>query len=267
MTNVPAFLGLLATAMKAAEAPWPKAVADAIADRAKIAERVIALPSGSHQAVMTAVAAALLDDRDPLDDDQVRRLVTARSITGESTQSLAYGVEKSAETRIFDALAEHADDIIDSLKRAVDTAGQSLTQAYEILGDSDLGDSAAILKLGPAAARAWADADDARQQIRVIDKGWFALGHLTRVVSPDTAPTIRLAAVTLEQYEALGHKADPWSIVRHGATIDYATRTTIPERHQRLADEREAREHTAAAAFTDAARRFHGHGGDVRAVR
>ena len=260
MSNLAAFLGLLRRAMKAADANFPKPVATALADRHKIAERVSALPTGSHQAVMSAVAAALLDDRDPLDDDQVRRMVIARSITGESTQTLAYGVEKSAETRIIDALTEHADDIIDNLKRAVDTSGQTLAHAREILGDTDLGDSAAILKLGPAAARAWAEARDARQQIRVIDKGWFVLGHLTCVVSPDTAPTIRLAAVTLEQYEALGHKADPWSIVRHGATIDHATRTTIPERHQRLAAEHEAREHTVAAAFTDAARRFHGTG-------
>ena len=214
MSNLAAFLGLLRSAMKAAGANFPKAVATALADRDELADRVAALPSGSHQAVMAAVAAALLDDRDPLDDDQVRRLVIAQSITGHSTQTLAYGVEKSAEIRIIDALTQHADAVIADLKRAADTAGESLAQAREILGDLDLGDAAAILKLGPAAARAWAKAKDARLKIHTLNQGWWACRadhpcRLTRHRTDDPAGSRQPRAVRGARCEGrpVGHRA------------------------------------------------------------
>lgn len=256
MSNIPAFLGTLRTAMKAADATFPKPVATAIADQDRLAVAVSALPSSSYTNLMAAVAAALLDGRDPLDDETVRRLATARILEGTSDhQSLAYGVAKAAEQRIVDALTANADAILADLKKAVDAAGERLTAAHEILGDVDLGDTAAVLRGGPTAATAWATAKEAVGTIRTIDAGWFALGHITRHVSPDTATTLRLADVSLDDYEQLGHRADPWDLVRAGATINMATRATVGDRIARHLAERDGREQAAVGVEQDAASR------------
>ncbi len=258
--TIPAFLGTLRNAMKAADATFPKPVATAIADQDRLAVAVSALPSSSYANLMGAVAAALLDCRDPLDDEEVRRMATALTIAGTDGQSVAYGVEKAAEARIVDALTANADAILAELKKAVDAAGERLIAAHRVLGDVELGDTAAVLRGGPKAATAWAEAKEAVATIRTIDAGWFAVGHLTRHVSPDTATTIRLTDVSLDDYERLGHRAEPWAIVRAGASIDMATRDTVQHRIARHATERDERDQAAVAAVTDAASgslRFH----------
>ena len=94
--------------------------------------------------------------------------------------------------------------------------------------------------------------------IRVCDRAWFAIADTTGAVSTSPSPTLRLAAVDLEQYEQLGRAAGPWQIVQAGIAIDWATADSIVEREQRLAAEREARQQQHDGAWSAAYRRTHG---------
>lgn len=112
--------------------------------------------------------------------------------------------------------------------------------------------------MGPLAGRAWAEARDAVTTIRVIDRAWTALADLTGLAPASVDPTLRLADLTLEQFEKVGRKADPWSIVRAGGTIDLADRITIRERTEKISRARQQRQSQAEESYREKARRTHG---------
>ena len=249
-----AYLGIIRAAMKAAAADWPKPIATAIDNQTKLAGLVGKLPTGSNDDVMAAVTTALLDGRDPLVDPDVVRLLHARTLTGDR----AYGVQRAADERIVTEIGKYVDELVDTLKAAVDATGEVLADGFALLGDTDLADTSTVNKMGATTLTAWAHAKEARQAIRMMDKGVFAIAVMTHAMSSSDSPTLRIADVTLEQYERLGFRADPWDIVRAGATINMATRTTIRERTQRINDEREQRTQRAEAVPGDAYQRTHG---------
>ena len=167
--TITAHLGIVSGAIKAAEAVWPKPVAQALADRDRLATAAANLPPVTYGDLHAAMAAALLDNRDPFTDDKVRRLVTGFAIIGESSRGVTYGVQQVAEARIVDALTEHADKILQAFKVAVDTAGEVLREAYTVLGDVDLYQADVILKRGAKAAAAWTNINNAQGLIRTIE--------------------------------------------------------------------------------------------------
>jgi hypothetical protein len=254
-----AYLSMIRTAMTAAGGTWPKSVANALADAEELPAAVAAIPGPSVDDLAGAVVDCLTAGRDPLDDEHVRRLTTAAVLAGPTGNALRGGVTRAAEARVVGALTESADDVLATLCEAVAESGATLSAAWRILGDLELNDAGAVLKMGPDASRAWTDAIAAQKRIRAIDGGWFGLAELTRFAGSSTsAPTLRLADLSLEQYEKLGRKAEPWDIVRAGATIELADRTTIRERVARHTGEREARQTNHAESIRTAYRRTHG---------
>lgn len=253
-----AHLSMIHIAMTAAGATYPKAVAKALEDAEKLPTAVAALAAPSADVMAAAVVDCLNAGRDPLDDEQVRRLTTAAVLAGPSGNALTGGVARAAERHVVAALTAEADAILTTFGAAVAEAGATLTGAWRILGDLELTDSTAVLRMGPDASRAWTDARDAQKRIRALDGGWFGLAEATRFASSTDAPTLRLANLSLEQFEKLGRKAQPWDIVRAGVTIELADRTTIRERVARLTTEREDREVMPAEAFKTAYRRQQG---------
>ena len=256
--TVAANLSMLRAAMNSAEAQWPTTVADAMRAREEIAAATANIINPTPDDVAFAVAEALAAGRDPLDDDTVRRLTTARVLAGPTGDALRGGVDRAAETRVVKALTAEADEILSLLGNAFNAAGGVLSAAWRILGELDLTDSQAVLKMGPDSSRAWTDALDAQRRIRAIDDGWYALAELTRFASSTDAPTSRMADVSFEQYQQLGRKADPWAIVRSGITLDLADRFTIRDRVARLQEEREALRTKPERDFLNEYRRSHG---------
>jgi len=259
MSSTTAHLSMIRQAMTAAGGTFPKAVAQALDDREKLTEGAAAMTSPSPDAIAAAVADALAAGRDPLDDEAVRRLATASVLCGTSGNALTGGVARATEARVVQALTDDVDAILDTYGTAVYEAGQVLTAAWRILGDLDLSDSAAVLKMGPDASRAWTDAREAQARIRTIERGWYALAEVTRFASSTpVAQTLRLANLSLEQVEhVVGRKAEPWAIVRAGVTIELADRESIRARVERLETERNARENEHAERFTNEYRRKH----------
>ena len=258
MNNATAQLGLISAAMVAAGTPWPKPVSKALADRDAIVAAARSLEAPHPSVVAAAATDALLAGRDPFDDDQVRRHAVAAALGGEQGGMFARNVSSYAEQRVVDAL--DPDAIVAALKAAANEAGGVLTAAHGVLGDVQLNEAAIILRLGPAAAQAWTDARAAEKRLRVLGTGWHALATMTRFASADLLPTLRLADVSLEQFEKLGQRADAWSLVRAEVTIDLADRITARERPERLARERQAREAGIDASWGNEYRRTHGDG-------
>lgn len=258
MNNATAQIGLLAAAMVAAEAPWPKPVVKALADRDKIVAAARNLQAPHPSVIAAAAALALLAGADPFDDPLVRRYATMAAVGGEEGGSLARNVSNHAEQRVVDAI--DPDPIVAALKAAADEAGRILVTAHEVLGDVELGEAAIILRMGPVAAQAWTDARAAEKRLRVLVSGWHALASLTRFASPELLPILRVADVDLDTFEKLGQRADAWALVRAGAVVDMADRVTARERPERIGRERLAREAGVADSFGLEYRRTHGDG-------
>lgn len=260
MSLTTARVKLIRHAFTAAGARLPKAVEQATHDYDKLVSAAEAFPAPSDQDIQEAIAACMLEDRDPLEDDQVRRLATARTLVSPSGRSVAYGVPQAAERRLVAALVDCTDDILAALHKAADKAGQSLAAAHAIIGDNDLNDSEPILRLGPDAARAWAEARDAATALEGIHSAWAALAELTGFASSSVDPVLRLADIDLDQYDQLGRTAKPWDIVRAGATIDLADRHTIRERTDRIVRAKQDRQNQPAEQFRGEFRRLRGMG-------
>jgi hypothetical protein len=159
------------------------------------------------------LAAAVVDclnaGRDPLDDGHVRRLTIAATLAGSTGNALRDGVTRATEARIVAALTDAAGAVLTTFGKAVSEAGATLHAAWRILGKLELSDSAAVLKMGPDASRAWADAIEAENRIRAIDKGWYALAEMTRFGSSTASPSLRLADLSLKQHAKLGRRTGP----------------------------------------------------------
>jgi hypothetical protein len=244
MSHTRAHLSNLRTALTVAGADWPKPIAAALADADRVAQQVTTLDGATAEQVGDAVVAAILDGRDPLDDEQVRRVATARALRGTGDGILEHLTAAATERRTLAAVADHADTIADTLCTAADAAGERLHAAHETLGDVDLKDAAAVLSRGPQASRAWTEATEAVTSLRHLDHGILALAQLTRSGSTaqSAGSTVRFADVTLAQRDKLGHKADPWDLVRAGATIALADLDEIRERVDALDLERQQRQ-------------------------
>lgn len=251
-----AHISLIRQTFTAIGATLPKGVTKALEERDKLA--TLRVPVATGDQVADAVADCLLAGRDPLDDDQVRRLATSRALTGSLDTEMSYSVGQAAERRVVAALGTHLDQILGSLTTAAAQAGDVLADAFGIIGDVELSESELILRMGPDAARAWAEARDAVLRLRKIDSAWVALANLTHFAPTSVDQTTRLADLDLEQFEKVGRKADPWTIVRNGGTIALADGTTIRERADRIAAAKQKRQTAAAKGFTETYRRTHG---------
>lgn len=242
MSSYRATLTTLRRALDAAGASLPKPVMKALAESDTITEGAAAITVPTTEELGDAVAAVILDGRDPADDPAVIRLTTLRNLTGEGGR-IAGIARAAAERRTRTALTANHAEVSDALTAAAAAAGDRLTAAHDVLGDVDLAESERIMKMGPDAVRAWADACEVLALLDVVDRGVIALAGLTgsdhSIIGAGS--TLRLAHADLEMWEQAGRRADAWTIVSAGKRIDLADRTTITQRQAELTKQREAR--------------------------
>lgn len=244
------------TVFKTIGADLPKPVAQAIADLETLSTAVANIKPPTVEDIYAAAADAILDGRDPFEDEQVRGLTAARSFSGHG--DLQAGINNIGHDRIAEAMTAHADTLVGILKEAVDTAGQRLTATHAILGDVDLEDSETILQMGTKAATAWVQAKAAIETIDQVIPGWYYLAELTRFASASMDPSLRLADLDLDTINKVGRKAKPWAIVKAGGTIDLATRTTARQRPEAYAKALTAQSDNHDAAYHKAAQQRFG---------
>lgn len=215
----------------------PKPVTEAIELAAKAnaaADGVAPAPSGL---LGSTIAAALLAGRDPAADKEVQRLCTLAAILATAGSSVrVWGVD-----RITATLTEHADEMLETWRAESVTAGENLKAAFDLVGDIEFSESEAFLRVGPEGAQAWANARTAVETLKNLAQAWAALAELTHFGSVSGYPALRLAELDADTLDKVGRTADAWTLVRAGARIELADRTTMPERLAHIALDRAER--------------------------
>lgn len=241
-------LNQVVTAVKQHGATIPKSLSAALVERDRLDAAAADYRQPRPDFVADLMAAALLEGRDPFDIDEVRQLglQSALASTGMETR-----IGEAGDRRLLAAITRCADEVVSSLKAVADEAGEKLTNARQVLGDLDLGDSGAILQLGPGAAQAFLDAKASLKTVDDMSGAWFALATATRLASPSTPAVLRMSDAPLAVFERLQHKCGAWDVVVAGGTIDLATFDNAAERVARIQDERAARDAAAPTVGTE----------------
>lgn len=235
-------LTFITTALKAIGAELPKPLSKAIEETTRIREHVASVRNRAqgYPALAAAWADAVLDGRDPAEDREVfRALLNSQLLDGD----IEYAASNVISDRAIAALKDVRDDILTTFKTAFDEAGQTLTRAHSILGDTSLDNTTTIFQLGPVAVQAHQDAQEARRIVRIIDNGWGGLNSLTNFAGSQIEVATRWTDSGIDTWEKIRHSKDAWDMTTKGATLDLAIdHGTITARHERLAAERAQRD-------------------------
>lgn len=243
---------ILSSSLKSLNITLPQAVTDAIEIAAKANAAADGIQKPPTGLLGAAIAAALLAGRDPAADKEVQHLCTLDAILATAGPTVrAWGVD-----RITAALTEHADEMLETWRVASITAGENLTATFEMVGDIGLNDSETFLRRGPQGATQWALARTAIDTLKNLAQAWAALAELTHFGSVSGYPVLRLAELDADTLDKVGRTADAWTLVRAGARIELADRTTMPERIAQLAADRLERTENQAAEYQTAMSRM-----------
>jgi hypothetical protein len=232
---------------------FPKPVLDALADHDLIVERGREFAPATEDQIADAVATALLADLDPCDDQNVRHMLASRTLGGQVAAGYGLNLQGPATGLVVTALADTADDILDTLIGPADEAGRDLTAASDMLGDQD--DPAAIIRAGVTAVEAWTRAQKARKIIATVDAGWYSLAVLAGMDASQNTPVLRITPASLDLIEKVGRRADAWAVVRAGGVIEFADRETLRGRIDLIDTESQGRVSKQAGDLIEAAGR------------
>lgn len=221
-------------------ATMPKAVAAAVATRARISEQIQATHEARQQAGRRLYEAFAADTVDSAELTQM----TLRSSWGP----LLGSVEQEADTELTKAVATHADALVLALREVFDPLALTLTKAHSVLGNVDIRDHHEhILTLGAKGATAWAQAIDATEKIQPISQAWGSIAAAARWRADSD-----VSAFSLVKWDAVrwlntrpDSRADvsgsAWDATRAGWTLHLYTRAELVEFTEAVADEEQRR--------------------------
>ncbi|MDV2477839.1 hypothetical protein F8M49_25020 [Rhodococcus zopfii] len=215
--------------------------ADERATRFTEAAGHIGAPDGE---LIDAFLAAVDTGKDPAADKNVQRALTADRLANENLRA---AIDHHAAVLIIDALIDHAQHLFDEWHTITNRASTALTDAHAVLGDTDLDDTKAVVRLGGRAADAWANATNAVATIDRLNLVWQQWAEVTRR-APSNAAYSNLRFADIEPGDWRTHQLDgrvaPWTIIRIGYTLDLAD----PDEMRRRIDTHRAHDAAEEAA-------------------
>lgn len=225
----------------------PPPVTEAYDETARIVAAARQLHPG-RDALAPAVAAALIDGRDPATDPAVQRVLTGNAIGSEE---IARQVDILVYERLRDVCLQHADATVKAWRTPFDEAATTLGECFDTIGAVPLEDTDALLRRGGDVADVWAQAQAATKTIETIRSGWVALVEFTRTaqINPDHR-VLQLAAVdhqTWVRHDLHRKNLTPWQYLLEGLTLTLPTAAEYRTRVRAL----------TAAAAADRARTEH----------
>jgi hypothetical protein len=251
-----ASISLVTRAFTKAEIPLPKEIREAIsrADRTRTA-----LGELSSQRVDLAgalVSAVASGKGDPFEDPHLSRAVTQHVLI---TQNVYANAETSVTEQVASEFILHTEKLLGALARKYKQAATDLESAHEVLGDTSLDQTVAVLNQGAAASVAWGSAQAATGVIGHLVEGWKFVAMLNNKQIAKRDLVFVLAPVDYDTYQSQGWRNDtptPWDLVRAGCHLDMAT--SLAELEQRSAvvlsgveqDRREQEQHERNAVRT-----------------
>jgi hypothetical protein len=201
------------------------------------------------------VLAAIREDRDPLADPEVIRIVARDAIN----QRTNFGtITQSATERLHATVISNLDEIVDQFKPVFNTAGAKLAAAYEVLTAAGFKalDDQGIMTAPMSVAKANVEAREAIETISAITQALALVYTCTGSANP--TPVGRVVQIAdIEDTPAMsiartrsGHMS-PWEIVAAGFTLSLANPTDTDARAQHAYEVEELRTLAAAKADRD----------------
>lgn len=234
----------------------PKPVTDAASKAERISQAARSM--GNPNDLAPAVLAALREERDPVCDPEVQRLVTlTRLLDGGGIE--AY-VDDALGAELRQTMTKQADGIVKAWAEFVERAVTDLVEAHGLLGDTGLDDTAGVLERGGNAAQAWAAATKANQLIEEARGVWNSLGQFTgqAPLQHSNQMLCLLPDLDLDGYRALRlgdqQPRDAWTLLRAGHRPGLATFKEYHQRVRAIAAEQQAEVQTEVK-FRDTGRR------------
>lgn len=203
-------------------AKLPASVLDAHERAARIAHAAQAIGRADAD-IIAAVTEALDAGVDPACDENVRRITTAAAI---ANPGISKGVEQVVGNQLQVVFASNVEGIFAAWRKPFEKAAAVVVTAHERIGDHELGDTAAILRLGDDVARVWADAQDAVAVLDAIAAGWQAVAIITGSKPHAKYRALRIANATADQWAGSdlerNKSATAWDIALGGLVLDLA---------------------------------------------
>lgn len=179
-----------------------------------------------------AIAAAILDHRDPTTDPEVMRITIAQQIAVNNPE----GIISYAKVPLFDAFNECAPTLLDQWATAFDKAAKTIADEHPHLGDVNLTtDADAILGRGGDIAAHYIAARDADDAIETIRTAVSSLGQVSRLYSIDAQRywNMVITPAPLDQWEQHGlhERRTAWQLYGLGVPLEFADGAEYKRRH------------------------------------
>lgn len=205
------------------EAPDP--VADAH-DRLKSVTAGFAAHRMATDDELAAVVISVVEaGKDPAEDPTVQRILASQALAAKHV--LGDQITAQLVDQFRSACRDHVDGLVEALAAPFDAAADRLAEAYEVLGDVELDDTAAIVARGGAAAEAWGQARAASVNIETARTAWAHLFTLLNGGAPDKAHRLLvIAAVPVDTWieqNLAGAEPDPWAATIAGLPLSLPT--------------------------------------------
>lgn len=243
-----AALGAIRSTADALAVPLPRPIVEAIA----AATELPATESVDRAQIADAFVDAQRAGADPYTDPTVQRLLAVHALA-----QINFGEElrTKADQLVVAAFGQHAEAILDGWRKAVAADAQVLAESYAVVGPIDLDDVAALPRLSPDHAAAWAAARSAADRIGQVSVGWTHLASLTRFAPVDPARSLlRVCEPTLAQWRSIPRKAGAWELVCNGLTVELADGPMYRARSASIDDQIRAEAQSAEDAMLDSLR-------------
>lgn len=199
-------------------------------------------------ALVEAVAAAVTEGRDLMDDPAVTRQLMARLLDDANPSSL---VGAHVDTQRAALLAKHTPALVKAWAAVVSAADETLRNARS----AGLDLSQTITDSTPPTALAMLGAArEARDNVVAIAGAWHALMESTGQARPVGRQALIVAPLTRREYLALGHRPSAQAVIESGAhRLQLATADEFAARVKALEEDQRAETAQAARDLTNAA--------------
>lgn len=191
-----------------------------------------------------AIAAAVDEERDPLDCDRVRRAFMAHQlIEAKVPERLATLAQERAAAVIVDSV----DQILDAWRPAVKKADKALSDFRKHAPGGDPTSEDYPRGLRPAALTPWGMAKESAHVLEQVAQGFNALASLGAVRPTEWRPLI-LADLSAAQLDTLGRRARATAVLSLDVHLDLPTADAYHQRLERIDRERGEQQRWESAA-------------------
>ena len=191
-----------------------------------------------------ALAAALLDKADALNDEDGGRMLRAVLLSREQAR-LGGEIEKETAARQRRTILKHAGAITTAMGKASSSRIDALTAARKMLPDVDLTDEQAVHTVPALHMTTWGQARQAITELGLILGAWEALAEVTRQPYHQRDRALLLAALSAEDVDRINQTAHGCApivaaLANNGYDLELATFETYSNRAAKVAEDREA---------------------------